>query len=73
MAAPPHTTRPRSGPLSWMGSWHRAFLAPRRTRVLAEMLLDVGKRSIESFLLIHDFSLYDSQMWRVHGSPYGRS
>ena len=34
MAAPPQTSRP----LSWMGTWHRAFVFPRRTRVLAEML-----------------------------------
>src|SRR5713226_6986150 len=34
MAAPPQTSRP----LSWMGSWHRAFVLQRRTRVLAEML-----------------------------------
>jgi SAM-dependent methyltransferase len=34
MAGLPHTSRP----LSWLGSWHRAFLFERRTRVLAEML-----------------------------------
>src|SRR6266568_535990 len=38
MAAPPQTSRPVSWPLSWMGSWHRAFVFERRTRVLAEML-----------------------------------
>jgi len=38
MAGPPQTSRPLSGPLSWMGSWHRALVSPRRTRVLAEML-----------------------------------
>src|SRR4029077_2797816 len=38
MAAPPQTSRPVSKPLSWMGSWHRAFVFERRTRVLAEML-----------------------------------
>src|SRR6267142_7000604 len=38
MAAPSQTSRPVSRPLSWMGSWHRAFVFERRTRVLAEML-----------------------------------
>jgi SAM-dependent methyltransferase len=38
MAGPPQTSRPISWPLSWMGSWHRAFVFERRTRVLAEML-----------------------------------
>jgi SAM-dependent methyltransferase len=38
MAVPPQTSRPASWPLSWMGSWHRAFVFERRTRVLAEML-----------------------------------
>jgi len=38
MAAPPQTSRPVSWPLSWIGSWHRAFVFERRTRVLAEML-----------------------------------
>ena len=38
MAAPPQTSRPASWPLSWMGSWHRAFVFERRTRVLAELL-----------------------------------
>jgi SAM-dependent methyltransferase len=38
MAGPPQTSRPVSWPLSWMGSWHRAFVFERRTRVLAEML-----------------------------------
>src|SRR5260370_42153022 len=34
MAAPPQTSRP----LSWMGTWLRVFVFPRRTRVLAGML-----------------------------------
>src|SRR5258708_30698010 len=38
VAPPPQTSRPVSRPLSWMGSWHRAFVFERRTRVLAEML-----------------------------------
>ncbi len=38
MAAPTQTPRPPAWPLSWMGSWHRAFVFQRRTRVLAEML-----------------------------------
>jgi len=38
MAAPPQTSRPVSWPLNWMGSWHRAFVFQRRTRVLAEIL-----------------------------------
>src|SRR5258707_1363295 len=38
MAAPPQTSRPVPRPLSWMGSWHRAFVSERRTRILAEML-----------------------------------
>src|SRR5712664_5011121 len=38
MAARPQTSRPVSWPLSWMGSWHRAFVFQRRTRVLAEIL-----------------------------------
>src|SRR5260370_2351950 len=40
MAAPPQTSRPVSWPLTWMGSWHRAFVLTRRTRVLAEMLAE---------------------------------
>src|SRR6266436_5360303 len=38
MAAPTQTPRPPAWPLSWMASWHRAFVFQRRTRVLAEML-----------------------------------
>src|SRR5258706_206179 len=38
MAGPPQTSRPVSRPLSWMGSWHRAFVFERRAPVLAEML-----------------------------------
>jgi len=38
MAAPPQTSRPVSWPLTWMGSWHRAFVFQRRARVLAEIL-----------------------------------
>src|SRR5258708_5398205 len=38
MAAPPRTSRPVSWPLAWMGSWHRAFVFQRRTRVRAEIL-----------------------------------
>jgi SAM-dependent methyltransferase len=38
MPVPTQTSRPLSWPLSWIGRWHRAFVFPRRTRVLAEML-----------------------------------
>jgi SAM-dependent methyltransferase len=38
MAGPPQTSRPLSGPLSWMGSWHRALVSPRRTQILAGLL-----------------------------------
>ena len=40
---------------------------------LAEMLLDVGQCSIERLLLVHGVSLDDTEVRRVHGSPYGRS
>src|SRR5260370_2009015 len=40
MAAPPQPSRPVSWPTTWMGSWHRAFVFQRRTRVLAEMLAE---------------------------------
>jgi SAM-dependent methyltransferase len=38
MAGPPQTSRPLSGPLSWIGSWHRALVSPRRTHILAGLL-----------------------------------
>lgn len=31
-------TSPSSWPLSWINRWHQALVAPRRTRVLAELL-----------------------------------